>query len=77
MCLTTLILQPYLWLGGLSPPLFRRFANLFEQCKDIENISQFQIFEELFLDEALTLAYGVDTRTSNFADVAEAYALTQ
>ena len=73
----TLILQPFLGLEGFHLLYFWRFANLFEQCKDIENISQFQIFEELFLDEALTLAYGVDTRTSNFADVAEAYALTQ
>lgn len=47
------------------------------QCKDIENISQFQIFEEHFLDEALTLAYGVDARMGDFADISEADTLTQ
>ncbi len=34
-------------------------------------------FETTFLDEALTLAYGVDARTCDFADVAEADTLTQ
>ena len=43
----------------------------------MENISQFQILRQLFLDEALALANRVDARTCNLADVAETDALTK
>ena len=57
---------------AFTSSIFGRFRNLYVHCKDIKNISQFQIFVNKFLKKCLTLAYGVYARTREFADVSKA-----
>lgn len=77
MCQRTLILQPYLWLGGLSPPLFLTISKSVRTLQIYKKYFIIQNFLNYFLDKALTLPYGVDARMCDFADIAEADTLTQ